>query len=78
MGRVKEKETAFEIEQSIIFGSLDGAKESTKYRFIYFISLHDIRKFTMLFNLLVMKILYSRNRLVAKQDIKGLTKYFNS
>ena len=29
MGRVKEKETTFEIEQSIIFGSLDGAKEST-------------------------------------------------
>ena len=56
MGRVKEKETTFEIEQSIIFGSLDGAKESTKYRFIYFISLHDIRKFTMLFNLLVMKM----------------------
>ena len=24
MGRVKEKETTFEIEQSIIFGSLDG------------------------------------------------------
>ena len=72
MGRVKEKETTFEIEQSIIFGSLDGAKESTKYRFIYFISLHVIRKFTMLFNLLIMKVYRSPGL------IKYVSKYISS